>query len=416
MLQPYKKKQPFFLFRPAVLISLGIGLALLTGASFLYLNYLEQQLHANGEETHEANKLVKPRTPDRPFNMLLMGNDTRGDDDPGRSDTIMVLRVNPDTKKAALISIPRDFRVKIPDHGKNKINAAYTLGGIPLTIKTVESFTGMDMNHYALVDFHGFKDLVDTLGGIDIYVEKRLRDPSIKVDLSPGYQHMDGETALKFVRFRKDKTGDFGRIERQQQFLKAVMKKGLNFKSVIKLPTITKLLAKSTKTDLTLGEMLGLGTLFRSFDDEDVSMLSLPGEPKNLGGVSYVIPDEDGVPDLLYKFKNDLPFDSEVAEEMVEPVSVEVLNGSGTTGLAQSIAKSIEEQGFRVAKIANAKSFTYEKTKISYEENSYREARRLQAVIGRGELVAVSGESLAPADISVILGEDSATNRGNGGN
>lgn len=416
MIQQYSKKKPFFLFRRSVLISLGLVLVLMAVASFFYLYSLERQLHANSDQVTTAKKLITGGLPEEPFNMLLMGNDTRGEDDPGRADTIMILRVNPKDKSAALISIPRDFRVKIPGYGKNKINAAYTLGGTSLTTETVESYSGMEIDHYALVDFHGFEDLVDTLGGIDIYVEKRLYDPAIKLDLSPGYQHVDGETALKYVRFRKDKTGDFGRIERQQQFLKAVMKKGLTVRSVIKLPTITKLIAKNTDTDLTISEMLALGRLFKSFDDEDVEMISLPGEARNIGGVSYVVPEDEEVAQIFYKVENNLALDVDVAEEIVEEVPVEILNGSGTSGLASRVAKEIEAHGFIVSKVGNADNYSYTRTKLSYDEDYYREARRLQALIGRGELVAGSSDSLSPVKISVVLGKDSVTtNSGNGG-
>ncbi|MBQ3853256.1 MAG: LCP family protein, partial [Anaerovibrio sp.] len=172
-------------------------------------------------------------TNDDVLHIMIMGVDRRSDDT-GRSDTLMVLTVNKKTGKAELMSVPRDTRVKIEGHGYDKINHAYAYGGHKLTRKTVESLLGIPMNYYVLIDLSSFENIIDALDGIDIDVEKRMyyEDPwddngGLVIDLYPGMQHMTGEKAIQYVRFR-DGEGDIGRINRQQHFMKAVMTKMLH--------------------------------------------------------------------------------------------------------------------------------------------------------------------------------------------
>lgn len=169
---------------------------------------------------------------------MIMGVDER-DDDVGRSDTLMVATLDPKKDHAALMSIPRDTRVKIKGHGWDKINAAYAYGsakggpeaGEKLTQRTVEDFLGVNMDHYVVINIQAFQKIIDAIGGIDIDVEKRMyyEDPwdddgGLIIDLQPGMQHMDGKTAVTYVRYR-DEEGDIGRIKRQQKFMKACMDK-----------------------------------------------------------------------------------------------------------------------------------------------------------------------------------------------
>ena len=151
-------------------------------------------------------------------NIVVMGCDIRKDD-AGRSDTLFVVMMDKSDKKAALLSVPRDTRVKIKGHGWDKINSAFAYGGHKLTQETVQNFLGIKLHNYVVVDFQGFKGLVDAVGGVDINVEKRMYyyDPyaNFEIDLRPGNQHMDGKTAMQYVRYR-DEEGDIGRIRRQQ--------------------------------------------------------------------------------------------------------------------------------------------------------------------------------------------------------
>ena len=227
-------------------------------------------------------------------NIVVMGCDIRKDD-VGRSDTLFVVMLDKSKKNAALLSVPRDTRVKIKGHGWDKINAAFAYGGQKLTRETVQDFLGIKINNYVLVDFQGFKGLVDAVGGVDINVEKRMYyyDPydGFEIDLRPGMQHMDGKTAMQYVRYR-DEEGDIGRIRRQQKFLMALYKHIASKNIIAKIPGISKQIMSMVKTDLSLKEMVELGNVMRDMVEKDgLKMSMVPGEPEYIDGISYWIPD-----------------------------------------------------------------------------------------------------------------------------
>ncbi len=228
--------------------------------------------------------------------VMIMGVDERADD-VGRSDTLMIATLDPDKNQAALLSVPRDTRVKIKGHGFDKINAAYAYGGRKLTQETIESLLNTHIDHYIKINVHGFTKIIDALGGIDIDVEKRMyyEDPwdddgGLYIDLQPGMQHMDGKTAITYVRYR-DEEGDIGRIKRQQNFMKAVMDKLVSPTIIPKLPAIVSAVSDSVETDMSVSEILSfLGTLQDAKDNELKSEM-LPGKPVYIEGISYWVPD-----------------------------------------------------------------------------------------------------------------------------
>lgn len=228
--------------------------------------------------------------------VMIMGVDER-DDDVGRSDTLMIATLDPDKNQAALLSVPRDTRVKIQGHGFDKINAAYAYGGRKLTQETIESLLNTHIDHYIKINVHGFTKIIDALGGIDIDVEKRMyyEDPwdddgGLYIDLQPGMQHMDGKTAITYVRYR-DEEGDIGRIKRQQNFMKAVMDKLVSPTIIPKLPAIVSAVSDSVETDMSVSEILSfLGTL-QDAKDNGLKSDMLPGKPVYIEGISYWVPD-----------------------------------------------------------------------------------------------------------------------------
>ena len=228
--------------------------------------------------------------------VMIMGVDERADD-VGRSDTLMIATLDPDKNQAALLSVPRDTRVKIKGHGFDKINAAYAYGGRKLTQETIESLLNTHIDHYIKINVHGFTKIIDVLGGIDIDVEKRMyyEDPwdddgGLYIDLQPGMQHMDGKTAITYVRYR-DEEGDIGRIKRQQNFMKAVMDKLVSPTIIPKLPAIVSAVSDSVETDMSVSEILSfLGTL-QDAKDNGLKSEMLPGKPVYIEGISYWVPD-----------------------------------------------------------------------------------------------------------------------------
>ncbi len=229
------------------------------------------------------------------FNIVLLGRDYDYDNrgrrlDSGRTDTIMVFRVDCNSKRINGISIPRDTIVDIPGYGRNKINSAYHFGGIPLAIKVIENLLGIKIDYYILLDPDAFKKLVDAVGGVEIYVEKDMKYKDswgrLYINLKKGYQRLNGLQAEGYVRFRSDPMGDIGRIERQQKFLYALISQVTKPNVVIKMPTLIQELSKYVHTNLPVSEIVSLATFFaREKSAIQLKTTTLPGLPN--GGYWY---------------------------------------------------------------------------------------------------------------------------------
>ena len=228
--------------------------------------------------------------------ILIMGVDVRHDDT-GRSDTMMIATVDPKSDKASLLSVPRDTRVRIYGYGYDKINAAFAYGGEPLAERTVENFLGINIDHYVIVDVSSFVKIIDAIGGIDIDVEKRMRyeDPwddngGLVINLYPGVQHMDGQTAVTYVRYR-DTEGDIGRIKRQQKFMAACMEKVMSPSFIPRIPAVLREVMAAVDTDMTTRQLLELAGSLNSAKDNGLQTDMVPGYPLYIEDISYWIPD-----------------------------------------------------------------------------------------------------------------------------
>ena len=288
-----KKKSRFWTWLLVLLCFVGAAVA---GAMFASSSLLDKTA---GDAVEEGLLTAKDKS-----TIMIMGVDTR-DDDVGRSDTLMIAAVDPKRDQASLLSIPRDTRVKIPGHSWDKINAAYAygsaksgvLGGEKLAQRTVEDFLGVNIDHYVVIDTHAFQKIIDAIGGIDIDVEKRMyyEDPwdddgGLVIDLKPGMQHMNGKTAVTYVRYR-DEEGDIGRIKRQQKFMKACMDKVTSPSIIPKLPTVIKEVIGSVKTDLSFRQLLEFAGTLKEAQKNGLKTEMVPGRPLYISGVSYWIPD-----------------------------------------------------------------------------------------------------------------------------
>ena len=198
--------------------------------------------------------------------VMILGVDRRADD-AGRSDTLMVASVRMEQQQAALMSIPRDTRVKIKGHAYDKINHAYAYGGHELSRETVQELLGVPIDHYILIDTKAFERIIDTIGGVDIDVEKRMyyEDPwddngGLIIDLYPGEQHLDGDRAIQYVRYR-DGEGDIGRIRRQQKFMRAVLAQVISPDILPQLPQLIEEIRGAVETDMSVSELVKLGIL-----------------------------------------------------------------------------------------------------------------------------------------------------------
>jgi LCP family protein required for cell wall assembly len=241
--------------------------------------------------SRESIPAVSAPEPGKPVNILLVGSDSRADEldrlnasDAGgrRADTIMIVHISPERQKVVLLSVPRDLKVKI-DGKTSKINAALNAGPSQL-VDMVERTTGIELNHYVRIDFSGFVKLVDALGGVKLCNEtgKRIDDASTNLHMEPGCATLDGPQALSFVRVRKIDS-DFQRIQRQQQFLRAVMSEVTSAENVFSLPKLTRLGreltgAVSTDEGLRVKDGIELARKLGSLDDDSLDMRTYPSK------------------------------------------------------------------------------------------------------------------------------------------
>jgi LCP family protein required for cell wall assembly len=200
----------------------------------------------------------------------------------GRSDTILVAHLDPIRNSFCVLSIPRDTQVKIPGYrGVQKINGANALGGPRLVMDTIESFLGIHIDHYVVLNVQGLVDLVDELGGITVEIPKRMRyvDHSAKlnIDLQPGPHLLSGREAMGFVRFRHDELGDIGRVQRQELFLRAVQQKALDPMSWAKVPKLLSIAQSYVLTDMNTAQLMQLATFARAVPKDNQQMVLLPG-------------------------------------------------------------------------------------------------------------------------------------------
>lgn len=279
-----KRKSNFW---PIFLLLVAFIIAAVAGALFASSNLFNKPQKANKENLMVAKDKIM---------VMIMGVDER-EGDVGRSDTLMVATLDPKKKKAALLSIPRDTRVKIKGNGFDKINAAYAYGGYQLTQDTVENLLGVQMEHYVIINIKSFKKIIDAIGGVDINVEKRMYyediwddDGGLLIDLQPGMQHMDGDTAITYVRYR-DEEGDIGRIGRQQKFMQAVMDKITSPAIIPRIPAIVKEIIGSVETDLSVKQIIEFLTALKEAQRSGLQSEMLPGKPVYIDGVSYWVPD-----------------------------------------------------------------------------------------------------------------------------
>lgn len=223
--------------------------------------------------------------------VLLLGVDQRANE-PSRADTIILALVDSNGPTLNLLSLPRDTYVRIPGRGQQKLAHAHAYGGPELAAETVSDFLGVPVTKYVEVNFKGFEQVIDTLGGVDYTVEKRMYYPPENIDLQPGPQHLNGAQALAYVRFRSDAAGDLGRIERQQKFLLAAADQALRLGNVLKLPDLVGEVRAAVRTNLSPREMLSLARVLRGVDPRSIRAAMLPGEGKYISGVSYYLADE----------------------------------------------------------------------------------------------------------------------------
>ncbi|QUH25493.1 LCP family protein [Serpentinicella alkaliphila] len=286
-------------------VVLGVVMLLVLGGSYnLYRNY--KSMLKNISVMEEENGQIEDQKKDviEPFAMLTYGISARKHlNDPGHSDTMMLALVDPQEVKITLISIPRDAYVEIPGYRTDKINSTYPRGGPKLMISTIENWLDVDVHAYTSINFQGFIDLIDLVGGIDVNVPRRMvySDPydGTRVRLEPGEQILDGKNALDFVRFRKSNDGrhdsDYARMERQQEALKALSNKITSIRSIPRILNMMNILSDNVETSLTPKELEQLIRIFITFRPESLETHSIIGGGHYINNGWYEIVTEEEV-------------------------------------------------------------------------------------------------------------------------
>ncbi|WP_204007336.1 LCP family protein [Virgisporangium aurantiacum] len=315
--------------RRVVLISLLVLLLLVGGgvtAGALYLRSVENDVDRVDafEEVPVESRPDKVEAAKEALNFLVLGSDTRDPESTGgsRTDTIIVAHLTHDRSSAQLISIPRDTWVHIPKSadGKNgntnaKINAAFAWGGIPLMVQTVEAYTGVRIDHVVVVDFAGFKEIIDALGGIEINVEESftsthsLTEPNGRRHFEAGLQTMDGTTALDYARERYVfSDGDFARIRHQQQVIKAILDKASSgglLTNPGRLNSFLRATADAVAVDQTLS-ILNMASELRHLRSGNLTFGTSPSKGTDMiGDQSVVVPDTDKAKALFDAVRRD---------------------------------------------------------------------------------------------------------------
>jgi len=290
-----------------ILIVLIIFVACFAG----YIYYILSSVNPNINQDDENYIPPKEMDWNKKINILLVGIDQRYEDEMSRSDTNLLLSIDPKNKKIVIVSLPRDTFVELPGYeGYQKLAHAHSYGGVPLLIKTVENLLGIEIPFYIEINFEGFAKMIDLIGGVTIDVEKDMNYESylgdVKIHLKKGLQHLNGEKALMYVRFRMDETGDIGRMERQQKFLKALIEQSLKIENTIRLQKVLVELKNWVRTNLEPWQIIKLGVLFNTIDNGEIITMTLPGYPGWYSdGLSYYFLYPDKLEELINTYLKD---------------------------------------------------------------------------------------------------------------
>lgn len=298
-----KKKVLFWVLGILGVFIIGIGIYAYNVYSNVSkaLDEVHQPLNrdASPKRTEEVN--VKQSSP---ISILLMGSDPRGDEQ-GRSDSLILITLNPSKSSMKIISIPRDTYTEIVGRGtKDKINHAYAFGGIDMSVNTIENFLNVPIDYYIEVNMEGFKDIVDAVGGVD--VNNDLDFTSRGTHFAKGPLHLDGEAALKYARMRyEDPRGDFGRQMRQRQIIQAVIKKGASAETLTNYGNILGAIQKNVKTNLTQDDMFKIQQNYKNTRN-NIEEIQIEGNGQMMNNIWYYIVSEQTRQDLSKQLREHL--------------------------------------------------------------------------------------------------------------
>jgi len=397
---------------------------------FLFVRYLDRNI--TRIPGLFRNEKERPTAAGSSQNFLLVGSDTREGAtpeelaksattfEPGRrSDTVILIHLSAKQDKALLLSFPRDAYVDIPGVGKRKLNTAFSQGGPALTISTIEALTQVRVDHYLEVNFTGFFRMVEALGGVDVCLPKAQKERLSGIDLPAGRSRVQGEQALAFVRQRHGlPRGDIDRIERQQQFLGAMLRRSTSKRILLRpdrLRGFLQVVTDSIQVDekLSFNILKDLAFRLKDLDPQKVQFMTVPVDKlAKRGGASVVLLDEPATAELFTKIRTDTVFPDADAKPATKPsappaltvapssIRVDVLNGTSTKGFAGEAADALRGLRFGIGQVANADLSTYDATEVRYGPGRLEAARTVAAAIPGAKLVPV--DSLGRTVVVVV--------------
>ncbi len=399
----------------------------------------------NGEETEPTlavlEELPDPWDGNERVTILLMGLDYRDwqqGDGPPRTDSMMLVTIDPLSRTAGMLSVPRDLWVEIPGYGHGRINTAYFLGerdrlpggGPELAVKTVEKFMGVPIQYFVQIDFGAFVQMVDEIGGVELTVYEELYIDPIGKDntvlVQPGNYKFDGEMTLAYARLRYTEGGDFDRATRQQQVALAIQDQVLELSNLPGLlasaPALYQDLTEGIRTNLAVDQMIALGMLALQISQDDVARAVIaPPEMVTLETVLYGGEEAKvlkPVPDKIRLLRDEVftttgaigpSIDTDTPREAaeIEAANLAVLNGAGEEGLAGRFAEALGGLGFNVAEIANADRLDYPTTRIvDYTGNPYTVQYLVDLMDLTQSQVLFQTQPGNEIDIALVIGYD----------
>lgn len=429
-----KRRHPVRTVLIVVLVLVLIG----GGAAFAYFGVINGNLRLGlgNVEKH----LVKTDLTKEPFYLLLMGTDGSAERDATgdfggtyRSESIMLARIDPVDKKATLVSIHRDTLVDMGQYGKNKLNAAHALGGPELSVDTVSQLAGVPISHYAEINFDGFRDIVNALGGIEVNVPMEIDDADAGGHLDAGAQTLNGDQALILCRARHayDEYGDGDeyRAANQRLVLSAIAKK-LRASDVVTMASTVQAFSQYVTTDLSVTDIIGLAQAMQGLNpDTDLYSAMEPTTSEYIDGVWYEINNADEWKTMMQRVDQGLPptedaqlddatgtvmatngtelNDADGADRVPKRSgSVSVRNGNGIAGAGQEASDLVTKMGYTVDS-GNADNFDYPQTLVIYNDDSQKErAAELAKALGVGQPQKNNNVFLYQGDFLVLLGAD----------
>lgn len=428
-----KRKKRFV----AIALSVVLVCVLVTaGMAWAYLQSISSQLN-EGVDDDLLNALADTTYDGEPYYVLLMGSDgslerensAEHAGDPFRADSIILARIDPQQKTVSMVSLPRDTQVDMGEYGVNKLNAAHALGGAALAVETVSKMAGVEISHYAAVNFDGFAAAVDALGGVEVDVPMEIDDADAGGYLAAGPQTLNGEQALILCRARhaydEIGPGDLYRAANQRLVLSAIAKKLLS-SDPITIATTIQNLSQYVVTDMSVMDIVGTANSLRGIDTDSSIYSATAPTCSEYTTAWYEILIEDEWEEMMDRMDSGLPPSS---EDIIDPVSgtilanagnavgakedyentrtgsVSVKNGTNTAGLAAEAANRIATLGYDTT-TGNANG-SFDETVIVYDDDKQAEyAQEIADLLGQGKVVKNNNDYIYKGDFLVVIGSD----------